>query len=297
MASELAAFRAAPIERIDVGTEITYRRFGQGPAVVLVHGWPLNGATYRGMVRILAKHFTCYVPDLPGAGQTPWDPRTHDAFFDWGTLIARFVDALGLARVALVGHDSGGAMARVAAAELGERVALLALINTEVSGHTPGVVKLYQGMARVPGSRALVRALTGQRWYRRSRLGFGGCFRDLDHLDGEFAKACLAPLLADNGGAMRTLLHFDLRLSDRLPDVHRRISAPVVLIWGGDDPFFPAEKARAMLPQFRDVRGFHVLSRYKLFVQDEAPELVTAKLEPLLLSLHTSSDKPQRASA
>jgi haloalkane dehalogenase len=289
MANELAAYRAAAVERIDLGTEITYRRFGQGPAVVLVHGWPLNGATYRGMLPILAKHFTCYVPDLPGSGQTPWDPRTHDAFFDWGKLLVRFVDALGLTRVALVGHDSGGALARVAAAELGERVALLALIDTEIPGYTPGLVKFYQFFARLPGSRAMTRALLRQRWYRRSWLGFRVCFRDLDHLDGEFAEASLSPLLADNRGAMQTLLHFDLRLlSERLPEVHRRISAPVVLIWGEDDRFFPAEKARAMLPQFRDVRGFHVLKGQKLFVQDEAPELVAAQLEPLLLDLHLS---------
>ena len=297
MISDLAAFRAAPVERIQLGTELTYRRFGQGPAVILIHGWPLNGATYRGLARRLAERFTCYVPDLPGSGQTPWDPRTRDAFFDWGALIVRFVDGLDLARVALVGHDSGGAIARVAAAELGERVSLLSLIDTEVSNHTPGVVALYQAMARLPGSRAFFGALTRQRWFRRSRFGFGGCFRDLDHLDGEFAEACLASLLADNRPAMQTLLHFDLTLEHKLPEIHRRIRAPVQLIWGDRDPFFPAAKARAMGSEFRDFRGFHPIEGYKLFVHDEAPELVAAHLEPLLASLHRAGDGVRHASA
>lgn len=297
MTSDLAAFRTAPLERIQLDTELTYRRFGQGPAVLLIHGWPLNGATYRGLVRILSQRFTCYVPDLPGAGQTPWDPRTRDAFLDWGKLMARFVDALGLARVALVGHDSGGALARVAAAELGERVSLLTLIDTEISGHTPGVVMLYQLMARVPGSRVLFGALARQRWFRRSRLGFAGCFRDLDHLDGEFAEACLAPLLADNRPSMQTLRHFDLKLSARLPEIHRRIRAPVQFIWGEHDPFFPVHKARAMVQEFRDVRGFHVLEGQKLFVQDEAPHLVAAQLEPLLSTLHGAAAGARQASA
>jgi haloalkane dehalogenase len=297
MTTDLAAFRAAPLERIQLGTELTYRRFGQGPAVVLIHGWPLNGATYRGLVRILSKRFTCYVPDLPGVGETPWDPRTRDAFLDWGKLMARFVDALGLARVALVGHDSGGALARVAAAELGERVSLLSLIDTEVSGHTPGILKMFQLTARLPGSRAIFGALARQRWFRRSRLGFGGCFRDLDHMDHEFAEACLAPLLADNGPTMRALLHFDLKLAQRLPDIHRRIRAPVQLIWGEHDPFFPVHMARAMLPEFHDVRGFHVLEGQKLFVQDEAPGLVAAQLEPLLSTLHGATGGVRQASA
>jgi pimeloyl-ACP methyl ester carboxylesterase len=240
------------------------------------------------------------VPDLPGSGETPWDPRTRDALLDWGELLARFVDALGLSRVALVGHDSGGAVARVAAAELGERVALLALINTEVSGHTPGVIKLYQSMLGLPGARAAFGALLGQRWYRRSRLGFGGCFRDLDHIDGDFADACLAPLLADNRGAMRALSHFDLSIADKLPAIHRRIAAPVTLVWGEKDAFFPVEHARAMLSEFHDARALHVLKGYKLFVQDEAPALVAAHIEPLLHSLHTeertrSTSRPNAA--
>jgi pimeloyl-ACP methyl ester carboxylesterase len=297
MATDLAAFQAAPVERVDVGTELTYRRFGQGPAVVLVHGWPLNGATYRGLVRILSKQFTCYVPDLPGAGQTPWDPRTQDALLDWGHLLVRFVDALGLARVALVGHDSGGAIARVAAAELGSRVSLLALIDTEVSNHVPGVVKLYKALTSLPGAGWVFGALSSMRWYRRSQLGFGGCFRNVDHLDGEFAQACLAPLAADNRGALQTLAHVDLSFSERLPDLHRCITAPVVLIWGEDDPFFPVEHARAMLPEFRDVRGFHVLPGQKLFVHDEAPQLVAAHLEPLLQTLHAEPASSRLASA
>src|SRR5262245_52293837 len=46
--SNLAAYLSAPVERVNIGTEIAYRRFGRGPAIVLIHGWPLNGATWRG---------------------------------------------------------------------------------------------------------------------------------------------------------------------------------------------------------------------------------------------------------
>jgi pimeloyl-ACP methyl ester carboxylesterase len=196
MTTALEAFMAAPVERVNVGTELTYRRFGQGPAVVPVHGWPLNGATYRGLVRMLLQHFTCYVPDLPGSGATPWDPRTREAFADWGPLLAGFVEALGLDRVALVGHDSGGALARLAAAELGTRVALLALINTEVPGHVPLLIRAYTLALRVPGSRWLFGKLLGSRRFRRSRLGFGACF------PGRGARARGEdPLAADRAGA------------------------------------------------------------------------------------------------
>jgi pimeloyl-ACP methyl ester carboxylesterase len=276
---------------------LTYRRFGKGPAIVLIHGWPLNAATYRGLVPLLSDRFTCYVPDLPGSGQTPWDPRTRDVFVDWGKLVARFVDALGLERVAIVGHDSGGALARVAAAELGDRVALLALIDTEVPDHVPGLIRVYAQLLRLPGAAGLLGMLTRMRWFRRSALGFGRCFRDLAHLDGEFHQACVEPLMANPAAMVRTFNHFDVRIVEQLRGIHRRIKAPTVLIWGEHDRFFPAAQARAMAADFHDLRGFHLLPGQALFVQDEAPELVAAPLAPLLDKLHGGAGTVLRASA
>jgi haloalkane dehalogenase len=100
-ARDLESFLAAPVEHVDVGTQLSYRRFGEGPPIVLVHGWPLCGATYRGLVRALRERFTCYVPDLPGAGESPWDPRTQETFSDFSRLLVRFVDAIGLSRFAI----------------------------------------------------------------------------------------------------------------------------------------------------------------------------------------------------
>src|SRR5262245_53887289 len=67
----IAAFRGPPRAFLDVGhSRLAYRRFGQGPDVVLVHGWPLHSATFRRLVPLLADAFTCHLFDLPGAGQT-----------------------------------------------------------------------------------------------------------------------------------------------------------------------------------------------------------------------------------
>lgn len=280
MTHDLEAFLEADVERVDVGTPLCFRRFGEGPPVVLVHGWPLNGATYRAIVRRLSRAYACYVPDLPGAGATPWDPRTRNSFQDFGDLIVKFIDALGLEKVALIGHDSGGAIARVAAAQLGERVRLLVLIDTEVPHHTPGLVKLYGAVARLPGAAAISRGLMSMRWYRRSRLGFGACFSDPAHIDGEFHRACVARVLENPEGPTLTLAHLDYAFSEQLPEVHRRISAPVVLIWGDQDRFFPIALAREMQSEFPRCVAFHELPGQSLFVHDERPDLVA----PLLLS-------------
>ena len=69
------------METVDVGTaQLAYRREGSGPALLLIHGWPLTGATWRKVLPRLAERFTCIVPDSPGLGDTRWSDA-HDFGF------------------------------------------------------------------------------------------------------------------------------------------------------------------------------------------------------------------------
>ena len=71
MSSALELFRAAPVQQMELsGIELSYRTFGDGPAVLLLHGWPLSGVTYRHLVETLRPYFRCIVPDLPSACPT-----------------------------------------------------------------------------------------------------------------------------------------------------------------------------------------------------------------------------------
>ena len=67
---EAEAYRAAEVVTIDPGsTRLPVRRIGRGPALLLVHGFPLSGFTWRFVAAALADRFTCFVPDLPGLGR------------------------------------------------------------------------------------------------------------------------------------------------------------------------------------------------------------------------------------
>jgi pimeloyl-ACP methyl ester carboxylesterase len=294
MDKALEAWRATPVRWVELGgTRVAYRKVGRGPAVVMVHGWPLSGATWRGLVQRLQHEFTFYVPDLPGAGDSPWDPSTREAFHDFGVLVHRFADAMQLEEHALVGHDSGGTMARIAASLAPGRVNALVLTNTEVPGHAPKLVRLFQILLSLPGSRWLFDALLRSRAYRRSALGFGGCFGDLAFLDGEFHQACIEPLLRDSSGAMAMLRNCDLGVVRRLAEIHARIEAPLLCVWGDRDPFFPLPRARAMVQAWPGDARIEVIAGKKLFVHEEAPDEVAALLRPFLLE-HTGA-RPARA--
>jgi pimeloyl-ACP methyl ester carboxylesterase len=60
---------------------------------------------------------------------------------------------------------------------------------------------------------------------------------------------------------------------DALERDHARLGMPVLLIWGADDPTFPVELARAMVPQFPDAR-LAAVSGARLLVHEEKPAAV-----------------------
>src|SRR5687768_925308 len=139
-----AAYRAAALSFVDVGTaEIAYRRFGDGPPLVMIHGWPLSGFTYRHVIPRLARSFTCYAPDSPGAGDSRWRPDHDFPFHGQAQAYARFVDKLGLDRFALLAHDTGATIARELALIVGRRAERLVMINTEIPNHRPPWIQTF----------------------------------------------------------------------------------------------------------------------------------------------------------
>ncbi len=283
MQTPLQLFRAATVQHLDLGTtRMAYRVFGSGPALVFVHGWPLSGVTFRGLVAELRHHFTCYVPDLPGAGDTPWDDAIGDLFTDGADRIGAFVDALNLGRFGLIGFDSGGAIARLVAAERPGRVFGLALTNTEVPGHSLPLMTALQRAAGLPGATTLFRWLLHSPLFLRSRFGFKGTVKNLAYLEGAFREASLVPLQRDPSGALLALRNANLHIADELAAVHAKIDAPLLCIWGDRCGFFPVDGAEAMVRDWPGLAQLEVLHGHKLLVHEEDPGGVLRAMLPFL---------------
>jgi len=254
--------------------EIAYRTVGSGPPLLLLHGWPLSGLTYRRMIPHLAPHFRCYAVDLPGGGETRWRDGNDFSFSGQAENVARLIDGLGLDGCDVVAHDTGATIARALALVAGERLSKLALIGTEIPGHRPPWIPLYQRLTSLPGAAASFRLLMSSDRFLRSPMGFGNCFVDRSLIGGEFKDLFVRPLL-DSGtkleGQLRYLCGIDWAFLDRLAQEHRRIRNPVLFVWGEQDPTFPLERARAMSDQLPDCRGFAVVPDAKLLVHEERP--------------------------
>lgn len=110
-------------------TRWSYYEGGDGPTLVLLHGFASNKEVWLEVAKQLTPHFHVIIPDLPGWGESS---RNDNASYNIDTQAGRlqgFVDALRLQRFVLIGHSMGGAIAGVYAADHPEHVAELALID------------------------------------------------------------------------------------------------------------------------------------------------------------------------
>ena len=278
-------FRSAPHRYLDVGDgEVAYRRVGSGPDVLFVHGFPVSGATFRGLLPHLTPHVTCHLLDLVGAGQSRFDRNAHVSFGGHIKSIRRVLDQLKLNDVAAVGHDSGGMIARHALAG-DPRLRSMALVDTEQPQGLSWKFRQFLWMTKLPRFERVLGWAAMQPRLRRNPALLGDCFVDVDLLDGEFEEFFLAPL-RDNPNrqwaAGQLIKNFDVSYVTQLAEVHRRIEVPVQLIWGEDDPFFPIAWTREMVETF-PVARLHVVSRAKLFAHEEHPAEVAGAMLPTLL--------------
>ena len=278
-------FRSPPDRHVDVGNgEVAVRSLGTGPDVLLVHGWPTSGATWRGLLPLLVPDVRCHVVDLVGAGSSRFDRTVRIGIDEHAEALRRVVDALGLTDVAVVGHDSGGLMARTALAG-DPRVRAWGLVDTEQPQGAHWRFRSFLALRYVPRFEHLLAAVANTKGLRRNRFVLGDCFHDRALLDGEFAEFFLRPLRDDRErrwAAGEFGRSFDLRAFDRIAALHARITVPVRLVWGARDPFFPLAWTREMLTGFGGPASLHVVERGKLFHHEEFPDEVAAALLPAL---------------
>src|SRR5690606_36859530 len=90
------------------GTEIYYKDWGDGPAVVLSHGWPLHADAWDGQLLFLAQHgYRAIAHDRRGHGRSSQPSEGHD-MDTYADDLAALIDSLDLRDVTLVGHSTGG---------------------------------------------------------------------------------------------------------------------------------------------------------------------------------------------
>ncbi len=271
---------------------------GDGPPLVLLHGFPQTGQAWAPVAPALAARFRVIVPDLPGYGASDAPDAAEDGSpYDKRSIafaILDMADTLGLGVFALAGHDRGGRVAYRLALDHPGRVSTLAAVDIaptrdvwQAMGHLESIAAFHWPLLAQPAD-LLVPLLSANpdlffghlldRWAGRAdafpaadREAFLAPLRD---------PARIAAIAADyRAGAGLDVDHDEADIA-----AGRRLACPVLALWGRRYlETSPAPAWRRLADTVEEVAldcGH--------FLTHEAPDAVVAALTDFLAARITS---------
>jgi pimeloyl-ACP methyl ester carboxylesterase len=256
------------------------------PPIVLLHGFPTHSYLWRHVMYELGDDVHALAPDLLGLGDTEVSPYEDFTAPMQAELLLEWLDRLGLDRVALVGHDMGGAVAQQIVANHPERVSHLALVNTVAYDSWPApFVQSIMRVARTPGLDTIAYALDLPRRVAHStRLGFARALYDPDGMAPEIIEEYLRPITTVEGRerARRFLLAADARFTlEALPGL-RAYPGPALVVWGADDAYLSPSWGVQLVEDLPGAERLELVPFCGPLVPEERPEELASLLRDLL---------------
>jgi pimeloyl-ACP methyl ester carboxylesterase len=252
---------------------------GDGPPVLLMHGWPQHWYMWREVIPVVAPHARAIAPDFRGFGWSEVPESGYEKEQLARDMIA-ILDELGIDEVTVAGHDWGGYVGFLLALEYPERVkSFLALgILPPWGPRSPRAALeswrfLYQPVLGSPGVGRYAGRALARRGLDDAGLAPAEVEAFVSRLDGERGMA-----------TERLYRSFVLR---ELPRIARGryspddLRVPVELILGGRDPVATYRVAEDIVGQTDQIE-LELVADSGHFVVDEKPELVADRLLALL---------------
>jgi len=228
------------------GVRLHVAEAGDGPPLILLHGWPQHWWCWRHMIPHLARSYRVLAPDLRGFGWSDAPPGDYAKAHFAADLLA-LLDAEGLARVQLIGHDWGGYTAFLLALDRPDRVERLLALDISppwIPRTLPRprhlalpLLASYQVMLGTPviGERALTSGPTLIRSLIRAASGSRVAWHDAE-LDA-YATVLQQPERARASSACyRTFLTRELPALLRRGDRSGDLQVPALLAMGAVSP-------------------------------------------------------------
>lgn len=254
------------------GKRVAFDTFGQGEPLVLVHGTPSSSYIWRHQIRSLRRHFTVYVYDFLGYGQSEKREGQKVSLGEQTELLDELLTHWGLERPLIAGHDFGGAVTLRVHLLKKRRFKKMALLDpVALSPWGTSFVQLVrqfpQAFARLP--ETIYKGMLDA--YIKSAL-----YRPVSAEDWE---PYLLPWLGDNGkkAFFNQISQFDEAYTDEIRSYLYRIDIPLLILWGAEDQWIPRQKGEE-LARIVSRSQFKCLPEAGHFVQEDQPERVTREL-------------------
>lgn len=264
--------------QIDIGgITMRWEEAGEGSAVVLVHGIPTSPRLWRSVVP-LVPNARCIAWEMVGYGDSIAEGRGRDlSIAAQADYLLAFLDALGVDRAILAGHDLGGGVVQIAAVRRPSVAAGLFFTNSVCYDAWPvPSVKMMRACG------AVLRHLP----QRAMKLALSSLFLR-GHRDRALASECLdlhwRPYAAEDGAAalIRQVRALDVRdtlaIVPALPTLR---GIPARVVWGAADQFLKVHYGQRLAADLG--APFTSLDGGKHFTPEDHPADLAAGLQSLL---------------
>ncbi|HLM25635.1 MAG TPA: alpha/beta hydrolase [Thermoleophilaceae bacterium] len=221
------------------GHSMVYRRAGEGPPVVLIHGMVNSSRHWEKVALLLAERYSVIAPDLIGHGDSA-GPRGDYSLGAHASRIRDLLAVLGIDRATMVGHSYGGGVAMQFFWQFPQRTERLALISS--GGLGPDVSPMLRSAA-LPGASGLLSVVAHRRVVAALAAAGGqlrAIARAMHPLSGPGPRNAFLQTLRSviDGRGQRVAANDRLYLLDHAP-------TPTLIAWGGRDNTIPVEHGRA----------------------------------------------------
>lgn len=255
------------------GDEVAYEAMGNGPPLVLIHGFPGNSFSWRQVAPALARKYRVHVYDMLGFGQSAMR-EGRKVFGDSQTnLLAALLEHWKLDAPLMVAHDIGTAPALGAHLfnyrQYGRLVLLsAAVLNPSVSAnsmHARAHLKAYQTMPAKLYAQIMRAHIPTTMHTGMGEEIFQGYFGPWSTPEGQAAY-------------YRFLGDFEEPYLDRIEAHLHQVLPETLILWGDEDTWIPlarGEKLQKLIPRAE----LRLIPTAGHFLMDDAPDTVIREIE------------------
>ncbi len=211
---------------------VAYTDVGVGEPVLLLHGIPTWSYLYHDVIPLLEPHCRVLAPDFLGHGYSDRRDRFDRSLRAQTRMILTFLDALGVEKTTIVGHDTGGGVALIMGVEHPDRVSRLVLTNVVAYDSWPIDDMIALGNPNW-------RSKTPKEVADFVAAGLPDGLHNADRLTDEFRTGIVAPYSDEEGkiSLIRNASALNTNHTTMLIDRHKDIRAPTLVLWGVHDPW------------------------------------------------------------